>query len=612
MFQASRNVRQIVLALVTLSASAKLARAQNTLHVPSQYPTIQAAINAAQTGDTVMLADGTYTGPGNRALVFGGRAITVASASGNRAACIIDCQSSGRFAAFGINDAAVVVSLTIKHGRAGSNNSGGAVRIDDGGSPTFNDCVFEDCTAAFFGGAVAAFNVTNLTFDRCMFRGNQAQSGGGVYVSGGAVTVTACNFDDNYGTSAGGGLRITGGGRLTCSDSSFTANRAWVGGAGLFVQSIHPDSTVKGCVFRSNEAGLSGDGAGGGFACDTGAGLRELSNCIIEGNIAHAAAGALFRGASTTRVERVLFLNNQATDSPALSFVSDGGGARIEANNSPHLVSCTFIGNSATYGGGAEISGTPTLTNCLFAGNHASGLLENHPASGALDVWGPAAAPIVTNCTFAGNRSDEIGGATTVADNAQLQLVNCVMWGNSAPIGPGIRIGWGPANPGGVVTVSYSDIAGGQTGVDILIGTLNWGAGNIEADPLFVDPDGPDNVSGTVDDDFRLRNASPCIDAGDPAFEPAPCEHDLDGACRVWDGNADSSARVDMGAYEFHAARGDLNGDCEVGLGDLAALLAHFGTADGATYPDGDLDADGDVDLDDLTTLLANFGSTCP
>jgi len=45
------------------------------------------------------------------------------------------------------------------------------------------------------------------------------------------------------------------------------------------------------------------------------------------------------------------------------------------------------------------------------------------------------------------------------------------------------------------------------------------------------------------------------------------------------------------------------------GLGDLAILLANFGTPSGTIY--GDLDLDGDVDLSDLAILLARFGSTC-
>ena len=54
---------------------------------------------------------------------------------------------------------------------------------------------------------------------------------------------------------------------------------------------------------------------------------------------------------------------------------------------------------------------------------------------------------------------------------------------------------------------------------------------------------------------------------------------------------------------------GDLDGDGDVDLADLATLLAHYGTTSGAAYEDGDLDGDGDVDLADLASLLANYGS---
>jgi hypothetical protein len=57
---------------------------------------------------------------------------------------------------------------------------------------------------------------------------------------------------------------------------------------------------------------------------------------------------------------------------------------------------------------------------------------------------------------------------------------------------------------------------------------------------------------------------------------------------------------------------GDVTGDGNTDLSDLAVVLAHFGMSSGATLADGDLDADGDVDLNDLAGLLANFGTTCP
>jgi agmatine deiminase len=65
---------------------------------------------------------------------------------------------------------------------------------------------------------------------------------------------------------------------------------------------------------------------------------------------------------------------------------------------------------------------------------------------------------------------------------------------------------------------------------------------------------------------------------------------------------------VDMGPACF----GDLDGDDDVDLADLAILLAHYGMTEGATYEDGDLDGDGDVDLSDLAALLTVYGTTCP
>jgi hypothetical protein len=56
---------------------------------------------------------------------------------------------------------------------------------------------------------------------------------------------------------------------------------------------------------------------------------------------------------------------------------------------------------------------------------------------------------------------------------------------------------------------------------------------------------------------------------------------------------------------------GDLDGDGDIDLSDLAQLLAHYGMTSGAEYEDGDLDGDGDVDLADLAALLAVYGTSC-
>ena len=125
--------------------------------------------------------------------------------------------------------------------------------------------------------------------------------------------------------------------------------------------------------------------------------------------------------------------------------------------------------------------------------------------------------------------------------NSSPTLTNCILWGNTAPTGAQIY------NDGtSSATVSYCDVQGGWAGT-----------GNINANPLFVDADGPDNIVGTEDDNLRLSSGSPCIDAGDNNAVPGGIVTDLDGLSRFFNDPATSDTGngtppiVDMGAYEY-------------------------------------------------------------
>lgn len=116
------NLRPLLPLLCTVLLPA-VARAA-TLSVPSQYPTIQAGVNAAANGDTVLVADGTYSGDGNRDIDFHDKNITVKSVSG-AAKTIIDCggfdstDGSGNHRGFYIHSgetAAVISGFTVKNG----------------------------------------------------------------------------------------------------------------------------------------------------------------------------------------------------------------------------------------------------------------------------------------------------------------------------------------------------------------------------------------------------------------------------------------------------------------------------------------------------------------
>ena len=86
---------RVIVSSLCLLTSFILAAQATIIHIPGDYPTIQAGINASVNGDTVLVASGTYSGEGNRNLNYGGRIIVVKSELGPLHT-LIDCQRSGR------------------------------------------------------------------------------------------------------------------------------------------------------------------------------------------------------------------------------------------------------------------------------------------------------------------------------------------------------------------------------------------------------------------------------------------------------------------------------------------------------------------------------------
>jgi hypothetical protein len=106
--------------------------------------------------------------------------------------------------------------------------------------------------------------------------------------------------------------------------------------------------------------------------------------------------------------------------------------------------------------------------------------------------------------------------------------------------------------------------------------------GNFGVDPVFVDPDGPDDRPGTEDDNLRLLPHSPCVDVGSNGALPSD-ETDLDGDGDMTEPipfDLDGNPRlvgcgIDMGAYEHQAPPrrpGDFDGNCVLDLDDFVIL----------------------------------------
>ena len=293
---------------------------------------------------------------------------------------------------------------------------------------------------------------------------------------------------------------------------------------------------------------ISSGNANGSYPDNGGGGMNSnatLTNCRFIGNAAEYGGGAFSRGTLT---------GGTLTDCEFIgNFAEHGGGLICHGE----VVNCTFIGNSARVWGGG-VSGDAALTNCTFSGNSAGeaggallgcGTLINCIFSGnsAGEIGGAmysycySCEGKMINCTFTGNSAGEYGGAMFLGDESDRQLLNCILWANTAPEGPQIAV---DAVYAYGLAISYCNI---QDGITCIYGhsDVQWGEGNIDADPCFVEPGYWDANSVWVEGDYHLLMDSVCINAGDLNYVAGPNETDLDGNPRVIGG------RVDMGVYEF-------------------------------------------------------------
>jgi parallel beta-helix repeat protein/predicted outer membrane repeat protein len=253
----------------------------STLLVPSQYATIQAGIDAAVAGDTVLVADGTYTGAGNKDLDFHGKAITVRSASADPATCIIDCEGSGRGFYFhnGETSASVVAGFTIRNGNVTSGSAGGArggaFSCSSSTSPRLTNCTISGNMASQ-GGAIDCF-YSNPTLTDCAITANLAFSGGAVYCSNSSPALTRCVVRANIATThAGGALYLTGQSSPTLTNCTIGGNKAFDYAGAVYCYLSNPKLTN--CTINGNTAYFRG----GAVYCDSS--TPELANCILWGD----------------------------------------------------------------------------------------------------------------------------------------------------------------------------------------------------------------------------------------------------------------------------------------------------------------------------------------
>ena len=188
------------------AAKALLAKADIVIFVPGDCKTIQEAVDGAEKGQIVLVADGTYKGKGNRDVELKGKAITIRSENG-AGKCIIDCEDSGRGFYFGRYETAktVVQGFSIKNGKV--TGDGGGICCKGSSSPTIIGCRIIDCSATN-GGGVSCWSRSNPTLINCVIAGNTAKAkGGGVSCwNNCSPEIINCTIAENRSEKCGGGI----------------------------------------------------------------------------------------------------------------------------------------------------------------------------------------------------------------------------------------------------------------------------------------------------------------------------------------------------------------------------------------------------------------------
>jgi hypothetical protein len=465
-----------------------------TLNVPADYPTIQAGIDAAAVGDTVLVADGTYTGTGNVDLDFGGKNITVQSVDGPHAT-IIDCGAieagyqqgyhRGFYLHSGETTAATISGFTIENGFIGNALDGTPQQNDQGGGiyvahATVDNCIVSNNYAEYSlgdgppqgnyeagGGGIWAGNGSVLT--NCIVTNNSSPVGGGIYAESN-VTLTNCTVSGNSqtGVYAGSGSALTG---CIITDNTTTVGLSCGGIKGIGITMTNctvKDNTISPYLYVSVI-----ESAGGVDVSDS-----TLNGCTISGN-------AIQRGE-----------NDNVGGIRAIDSVVIG----CTVSNNSVAESTYFMPNFSC--GGVYSDGS-ILTNCVVSGNTAD--------VGSGGIW--ALLSTITNCTVAGNTnySGDGGGGISASGST---LTNCILWYDQS--GDASEIVDGGTDS---LRVSYCDVQGGYSGV-----------GNVAIVPRFDDP-----VSG----DFAIGNSS-SLPAG--ASDGAPWA-DINGTPRA--------LQPGLGAYAY-------------------------------------------------------------
>ena len=308
-------------------------QAQTTIHVPTDQPTIQAAINAANGGDTVLVAPGTY----NENIDFYGKAITVTS-SGGPAVTTIN----------GPNDTAAVVFLHFETRAsilsnftitAGGNNSGslGGIHMENASPSILNNTITNTlCYGVFSSNSSPLIQGNEISYVQAHSNDCSFGGGAGIYLEGQVLGITPVVLGNTIENNTQSGLGDAGGN----------------GGAGIAVWGGAPN--ILNNIIRFNATGryqsLVGGGEGGGIFFN-GSALGLVANNLIYGNTSNLDGGGIALKALVAGTPSLTLLNNTIVDNAVVpvttysQIVLGGQQVYLDAGQVGNISVVTFYNN---------------------------------------------------------------------------------------------------------------------------------------------------------------------------------------------------------------------------------------------------------------------------
>jgi hypothetical protein len=385
---------------------------------------------------------------------------------------------------------------------------GGAAMLCEDASPKVLNCEFTGNYAKAAGGAIW-LRRSSMIIENCVFSGNKALThAGAFYYTESEVRLKGCTFVNNEGNYGGAIASDANESVSVFEDCHFESNKA-LNNAGVLTTSKSPN-VFKNCTFKNNTAPW-----GGALVLYTES-SSEVINCVFEGN--HAAGSGTSAG--------------------------DGGAINAAYDSKVTIYNSYFRGNKAFRNGGAinvNYGSDLTAYNTLFTGNVNGSIMEILPTStnSGSAVYSRLSKVTLINNTVTGNYSfDYTNGAAVNNWDAEVNVKNSIIWNNRGS--NQIRL-----TGSSVGEVSNSIVQGGFTG-----------AGNLNVDPLFLEPINPSKNPSTAGN-FKLWGHSPGNNKGNNSFLSTDLNDldddgntteilpvDLNGNPRIFAGV------VDMGCYE--------------------------------------------------------------